>query len=97
MQEKEQAKKKRQWDAEQEIEQFKHDKLVICRAIKIAEKSIADGNMELEAVIRTKSINYNGLAAAQNMISMGSQKKGRAFIRDRSSWERYERDKKEEK
>ena len=28
---------------------------------------------------------------------MGSQKKGRAFIRVRSSWERYERDKKEEK
>ena len=75
MQEKEQAEKKRQWDAEQEIEQFKHDKLVICRGRKIAEKSIADGNMELEAVIRTKSINYNRLAAAQNMISIWGPKR----------------------
>ena len=67
--------KKEQSDVEQEFEQFNSNKLVICRNIEIAEKSIADGNMEFEVIIRTKSINCDRLAAAQNMISMGFKRK----------------------
>lgn len=55
--------------------------------------------MELETVIRTKSINHDRLAAAQSMISMSfwdSQKKSRAFL-EKDMSEIYEWNKKEEK
>ena len=58
-----------------EIEEIDNDILMIKNGIKIAEKSIKKGNLELENQLKQSNLNRDALASAHNKISMCVKRK----------------------
>ena len=58
-----------------EIEEIDNDILMIKNGIKIAEKSIKEGNLELEKQLKQSNLNRDALASAHSKISMGVKRK----------------------
>ena len=58
-----------------EIEEIDNDILMIKNGIKIAEKSIKEGNLELEKQLKQSNLNRDALASTHSKISMVVKRK----------------------
>ena len=58
-----------------EIKEIDNDILMIKNGIKMAEKSIEEGNLELEKQLKQSNLNRDVLASAHSKISMGVKRK----------------------
>ena len=58
-----------------EIEEIDNDILMIKNGIKFAEKSIKEGDLELEKQLKQSNLNRDALASPHSKISMGAKRK----------------------
>ena len=58
-----------------QIEEIDHYILMIKNGIKIAEKSIKEGNLELEKQLKQSNLNRDALASVHSKILMGVKRK----------------------
>ena len=57
------------------IEEIDNDILMIKNGIKVAEKLIKEGNLELEKQLKQSNLNRDALASAHSKISMSVKRK----------------------
>ena len=57
------------------IEEIDNDILMIKNGIKVAEKLVKEGNLELEKQLKQSNLNRDALASAHSKISMSVKRK----------------------
>lgn len=78
IEEEEAARKKTEEELKQkkdEIESLEREREILLKSIKVADNCIEEGNIELESITKSKTINRDKLIGAQTKISMGIKRK----------------------
>ena len=76
IEEEEAARKKTEEELKKdEIKSLEREREILLKSIKVADNCIEEGNIELESITKSKTINRDKLIGSQTKISMGIKRK----------------------